>query len=118
MTAVKYSEKVGKSRSLLSVYRKLRGLPLKTDPIVIHETYIKEMERQDNAICALQDLYYELKDTKNIRNFGLFLESKGLLTHKSFNVMLNKSFMSRERLIGLKSVEHYENIVRLYEEWK
>jgi len=118
MTAIKLSKTVGKSRSFLSVYRQMRGMPLKTEPSFIHATYQKELIRQDNARNAVQDMYYELKDNRNIRKFGLYLEEKDVMTHKSFNVMLGRSFMTMQRLIGIKAIESYENIVRLYEEWK
>ena len=118
MTAVKLSEKMGKSRALLSVYRKIRNLPKKTDPMVINNMYLFERERQDRVKSKIQDMYYELKESKNIRNFGLVLEAKGSMTHKGFSVMLGRSFMQRERLIGLRAIEHYEEIIKMYEEWK
>ena len=118
MTAVEYSKHLGKSGALLSLYRKNRGLPKKTSSVVIYNTYLAEFKRQEEARGKIQAMYYELKDGKNLRNFGLFLEANNVMTHKSFNVMVGRSFKSIERLIGIEHVEHYEKIIKLYEVWR
>lgn len=118
MTAVEYSKHLGKSGSLLSLYRKNRGLPKKTSSVVIYNTYLAEFQRQEEARRKIQDMYYELKDAKLLTKFGLFLEANNVMTHKSFNVMVGRSFRNIERLIGLEHVEHYETIIKLYEEWR
>ena len=118
MTATEYSVKVGRCKALLSVYRKNRGMPKKTPSRDIYIAYISEVNEQNVTRDKFQELYFELKEAKSIRKFGLFLEGKGIMTHKSLQVAFGRSFRSTERLIGSEHVKRFKQIIKLYEEWK
>ena len=118
MTAIKYSQALGKSRALLSVYRKNRNMPKKTEPREIYEAYMNEVREQDDVINQFQQIYFELKDAKAIRKFGLVLEEKGVMTHKSLQVAFGRCFRATDRLIGYDHIQRFKRIIELYEEWK
>ena len=119
MTATEYSQKAGRCPSLLSVYRKNRGMPKKTPSRDIYTSYMNELDEQNSIRNALQDMYYELKDRKSIQEFGNIVEQHGILTTKSFGIVLHRSFVNMyDRLLGVKYIDRGRKIVGLYEEWK
>ena len=59
-----YSESLGLSKSNLGVYRMNRGFGKKTKPSVVYEAYKKELETQKDARNELQEIYYELRDSR------------------------------------------------------
>ena len=93
-------------------------MPKKTEPREIYEAYMNEVREQDDVINQFQQLYYELKDTKSIRKFGLVMAAKGIITHKSLNVAFGRSFRVVGRLIGYDHIQRFKQIVNEYEVWR
>ena len=116
-----YSESLGLSKSNLGVYRMNRGFGKKTKPSVVYEAYKKELETQKDARNELQEIYYELRDSRGDTTlFARYLVSKLIIgTEKSLRQILEHSFQNLDgRLVGSKYTERHIKIINAYKEWR
>ena len=116
-----YSESLGLSKSNLGVYRMNRGFGKKTKPNVVYEAYKKELETQKDARNKLQEIYYELRDSRGDTTlFARYLVSKLIIgTEKSLRQILEHSFQNLDgRLVGSKYTERHIKIINAYKEWR
>ena len=116
-----YSESFGLSKSNLGVYRINRGFGKKTKPSVVYEAYKKELETQKDARNELQEIYYELMDSRGDTTlFARYLVSKLIIgTERSLRQILEHSFQNLDgRLVGSKYTERHIKIINAYKEWR
>ena len=116
-----YSESLGLSKSNLGVYRMNRGFGKKTKPSVVYEAYKKELETHKDARNELQEIYYELRDSRGDTTlFARYLVSKLIIgTERSLRQILEHSFQNLDgRLVGSKYTERYIKIINAYKEWR
>ena len=118
MTMEQYSLSLGKSRAAIAVYRRLRGLPKGTDSKVVLDMYKAELKEQFDVKEKLQEIYYELKDKRKLKEFGIFLELNGLYKNRCVEIIFNKAFRTSDRLIGKSHIEKHKKIIKLYGEWR
>ena len=116
-----YSESLGLSKSNLGVYRINRGFGKKTKPSVVYEAYKKELETQKDARNKLQEIYYELRDSRGDTTlFARYLVSKMIIgTERGLRQILEHSFQNiYGRLVGSKYTERHIKIINAYKEWR
>ena len=116
-----YSESLGLSKSNLGVYRMNRGFGKKTKPSVVYEAYKKELVTQKDARNELQEIYYELMDSRGDTTlFARYLVSKLIIgTERSLRQILEHSFQNLDgRLVGSKYTERHIKIINAYKEWR
>ena len=116
-----YSESLGLSKSNLGVYRMNRGFGKKTKPSVVYEAYKKELETHKDARNELQEIYYELMDSRGDTTlFARYLVSKLIIgTERSLRQILEHSFQNLDgRLVGSKYTERHIKIINAYKEWR
>ena len=114
MTMEQYSLSLGKSRSIIAVYRKQRNIPKGTNAKIVLDMYKAEFKEQFEIKEQLQEIYYELKEARKLKEFGEFLESIGLYKKRCVEMIFNKAFRTSDRLIGKTHIEKHKQVIWHY----
>ena len=119
------SLELGRSRSLLCVFKKSENLPKELNAKQVQLLYLEKVAKSQAIREELQGIYYELQDLKRhgkgtlTAEFGRYLETKGLIGHRyGIYVVLNSCFKSAEILSGNRYTKRYKTIIQAFKEWK
>ena len=118
MTMEQYGLYLGKSRAAIAAYRRLRDVKKGTDAKVVLDMYKAELKEQFDVKEQLQNIYYELKEVRKLKEFGVYLESKGLYKKRCVEMIFNKAFRTSDRLIGKPHIENHKKVLEFYKEWR
>ena len=118
MTMEQYGLYLGKSRAAIAAYRRLRGVKKGTDAKIVLDMYKAELKEQFDVKEQLQNIYYELKEVRKLKEFGVYLESKGLYKKRCVEMIFNKAFRTSDRLIGKPHIENHKKVLEFYKEWR
>lgn len=116
-TLVHYSRLLGKCDDYLAVYKrqhKLSGLSAEE----VYLSIIERIKRQNDLMLKLQIICYELEEQKLKMRFSEYLVRKKAVKFDVYAMfILNRSFLTRRQLVGIRPIERMERIVSLYDEF-
>lgn len=119
VTCKDYSLMLGLHRNTLNVYRQKRGIPKKTSPLKIYQSYRDEKQMEDNLAIELQNAYYDLLENKQLKTFGIYLKSKDIILNKnSIYNFFNRCFSSHKSILGKYYTGKRKKVLETYKEFK
>lgn len=111
-----YSRMLGKSDDYLAVIKKNHKVIGNSKDV--YEYYLKRMAHQESILNAMESLNYNLTEDGHRYDFAKYIKEKGIVPcSNSFYAHMERIYYRRERLISLKYIERWEDIIKAYKEF-
>ena len=115
---IEYSKQAGKSRSYMSSYKYSRNLDKDIPNEKLFKMYLEEKNEQEKVLLEIQEMYFQLKDHRDILCFYRFLENKNIYCHaNTFRNALYNAFKQTEYMRQVEHIKRLKQVIKAYEEW-
>ena len=80
--------------------------------------YLEEKNEQEKVLLKIQEMYFYLKDNRDILCFYRFLENKNIYCHaNTFRNALYNAFKQTEYMRQVEHIKRLKQVIKAYEEW-